>query len=368
MVLLLSSFLSGCGGGAGGSTSTAGNAVTDPQSVATATQKFTLSGNVSGLMPGTPVTLKNNAADPIVINANGVFAFPTALAGNGTYSVTVATQPVGEICTVTNGAGAGVVANISNLAVNCSVDTYTVSGSVSGLNSGAQVTLKNNGADPLVINADGAFTFPTTIANKGSYVVTIDTQPIGQICTVSNGTGTLLAVNVANISVICSNQTYTVSVNVAGLAPGTQVTLVNNAYNPSAVTANGTFTFFTPVAYGSSYTVTVGTQPVGQICTVSGATGSNVTANVVGITLLCSNPNQTYTIGGTVTGVTPSAGVLLTNNSSDSVFIQSNGAFQFPTPVAHASSYSVKIASPPAGHICTATNNTGSNVLANVTV
>ena len=46
------------------------------------------------------------------------------------------------------------------------------------------------------------------------------------------------------------------------------------------VTANGALTFATPVAAGGSYAVTVGTQPTGEICTVSSGQGSQLGGNV----------------------------------------------------------------------------------------
>ena len=81
--------------------------------------------------------------------------------------------------------------------------------------------------------------------------------------------------------------TYTIGGNVTGLARDAQVTLDNNSSNPLTVTANGTFTFTTPVAYNGSYAVTLGTQPAGQTCTVSGGSGAGVTANVSNVSVAC---------------------------------------------------------------------------------
>ena len=81
--------------------------------------------------------------------------------------------------------------------------------------------------------------------------------------------------------------TYTIGGNVTGLANGAQVTLDNNGANPLTVTADGTFTFTTPVAYDGSYAVTVGTQPAGQTCTVSGSSGDGVTENVSNVNVVC---------------------------------------------------------------------------------
>src|SRR5437867_3943892 len=81
--------------------------------------------------------------------------------------------------------------------------TYTVSGTLSGLASGAQVVLNDNGGDARTVSGNGSFTFATAIAANGSYSVTVATQPSGQTCTVSAGSGSGLAANVTNVAVAC---------------------------------------------------------------------------------------------------------------------------------------------------------------------
>jgi len=70
-----------------------------------ATIDTTIGGTVSGLTSGTTVNLLNNGTDQITVSANGNFSFDATLAAGANYSVTVATQPSGEICTVTGGTG-----------------------------------------------------------------------------------------------------------------------------------------------------------------------------------------------------------------------------------------------------------------------
>ena len=81
--------------------------------------------------------------------------------------------------------------------------TYTIGGTVSGLGTGLSVGLLNNGGNALTVNANGAFTFSTALANGSAYAVTVGTQPTGQVCTVSNGSGSVAAANVANVGVAC---------------------------------------------------------------------------------------------------------------------------------------------------------------------
>ena len=80
--------------------------------------------------------------------------------------------------------------------------TYSVGGTVSGLSG--TVVLQDNGGDNLTVTANGSFTFPTQLASGAAYAVTVLTQPSGQTCTVSSGTGTVGSANVTTVAVICT--------------------------------------------------------------------------------------------------------------------------------------------------------------------
>jgi N-acetylneuraminic acid mutarotase len=83
--------------------------------------------------------------------------------------------------------------------------TYTIGGTVSGLGAGLSVGLLNNGGNALTVNANGAFTFSTALASGAAYAVTVGTQPAGQVCVVSNGSGSVAAANVTNVGVACGD-------------------------------------------------------------------------------------------------------------------------------------------------------------------
>ncbi len=81
--------------------------------------------------------------------------------------------------------------------------TYTLGVTLSGLGSSKTLVLGNNGGDNLTLSANGSFTFATP-ANQGTaYNVTVLTQPAGQTCTVSNGSGTFGSAHVTNVGVTC---------------------------------------------------------------------------------------------------------------------------------------------------------------------
>lgn len=96
-----------------------------------------------------------------------------------------------------------VVALLGTLAGcgSSSPSTYTVGGTLSGLSG--TVVLQNNAADDLTLTANGAFTFATALADAAAYAVTVLTNPTGQTCTATGGTGTISGANVTNITVDC---------------------------------------------------------------------------------------------------------------------------------------------------------------------
>ncbi|MBI3604397.1 MAG: hypothetical protein HY202_00010 [Nitrospirae bacterium] len=78
--------------------------------------------------------------------------------------------------------------------------SYTVGGTVTGLTG--SVVLQDNGGDNLTIAINGAFTFATPVASGSVYSVTVLTQPAGQTCTVTSGSGNVSG-NVTNVAVAC---------------------------------------------------------------------------------------------------------------------------------------------------------------------
>ena len=169
-----------------------------------------------------------------------------------------------------------------------SAGAYTVGGSVTDLGAGKTLILQNSGADDLAVNASGSFVFVTRLDSGVPYAVTVKTQPSGQRCTVTQGTGTATA-NVSDVQVRCENlaaATFTVGGSVSGLAGS--VVLQNNGGDDLSVASNGGFTFATAVAGGNAYAVTVKTQPAGQACSVRNGTGTGVSANVGSVEVACA--------------------------------------------------------------------------------
>lgn len=163
----------------------------------------TVGGTLTGLQ-GT-VVLQNNLADDLTLDANGVFTFSTPLPNDTNYNVTILRQPSGQTCSVSNGTGSISNIDVTNILVDCSSTStsYNVGGTLSHLGDDATVVLQNNGGDNLTLTSNGSFNFSTKLENGATYDVTVLTNPSRQICTITNGSGTVASANITNITVIC---------------------------------------------------------------------------------------------------------------------------------------------------------------------
>lgn len=85
----------------------------------------------------------------------------------------------------------------------------------------------------------------------------------------------------------------TIGGTVSGLSSYKTLTLKNNGSDDLIVSADGNFTFSTPLNTGAAYSVAVSTQPLGMQCTVLNGTGT-ASANVSNIAVACSNRSGKY--------------------------------------------------------------------------
>ena len=243
--------------------------------------------------------------------------------------------------------------------------TYPIGGTVSGLSG--TVVLQDNGGDDLSVSASGAFTFGTGLTSGSAYSVTVKTNPAGQTCSVANGSGTVGSAGVTNVAVTCTANaatTYTIGGTVSGLS-GT-VVLQDNGGDDLSVSASGAFTFGTGLTSGSAYSVTVKTNPAGQTCSVANGSGTVGSAGVTNVAVTCTaNAATTYTIGGTVSGL--SGTVVLQDNGGDDLSVSASGAFTFGTGLTSGSAYSVTVKTNPAGQTCSVANGSGTVGSAGVT-
>ena len=220
--------------------------------------------------------------------------------------------------------------------------TYTIGGSVSGLQSGTSVTLLDNGGDSVTVSSNTSFTFPTALYSSAMYAVTVGTQPTGEACTVTNGSGTVASANISNVSVTCSssvsgpaqvtdNETITVSDS------ETQIQGIDVS-DSETITVSDSETEVQSISVSDSETVTVDdsetevqsidvshSEPITVSDTVSVTTGLNITtaaSATIGIVGVPYTPVALFTASGGTPPYTWSATGLppgLTINSSTGV-------------------------------------------------
>ena len=184
--------LSACGGGSDN----------NPPSPPPPPPTYSLSGTVSGLS-STGLALTVNGSEVSVPSGATTIALASSLASDAAYSVTVSTQPTGATCTVAGGSGAIASANVTNVAVSCSANTYTVGGSITGLTLAGLVPLVN-GADSTSIAAHATqFTMTNRVTHGGSYAITVGTHPLPRSCAVTRGSGTALN-DVTDVAITCT--------------------------------------------------------------------------------------------------------------------------------------------------------------------
>ncbi len=179
-----------------------------------------------------------------------------------------------------------------------SATQYSVGGTVTGLASSG-LTLTDNGGNALVVpSGASSFAFTQSLSAGATYDVAVEQQPSGESCTASAASGTIAA-TVTSVKIACVTLD-SIGGAVSGLtAPGLVLEL--NGQYTQAIAANAThYTFSTQLASGSTYQVTVKTQPSGEACTVSAPSGT-VSANVTNASVSCTVSN--FTVSGTLSGL-----------------------------------------------------------------
>ena len=195
-VILLTSGLAACSNDNNG----------DPLQPGGPSATHSIGGTVSGLT-GT-LTLQNSNGATVAVTANGGFTFASEVQQGASYNVTVAVPPNSQTCTVANGSGSVLTADITNIAVTCTTNPFLLHVTVSGLGAGKTLLLRaiSDGVDGnLTVNANGPATFPLNFIAGAEYIVFVQTQPAGQTCTVENPEGDIDPVIIANVAVDCVN-------------------------------------------------------------------------------------------------------------------------------------------------------------------
>lgn len=105
-----------------------------------------------------------------------------------------------------NGSGSSSSSSSSSTSSSSSsssgATTYSIGGTLVGLTSGS-ITLQNNGADDLVLTADGDFVFPSALEEDNTYNVTILSEVENHTCFPINSLG-IATSDISDITIDCA--------------------------------------------------------------------------------------------------------------------------------------------------------------------
>ena len=191
---------------------------------------------------------------------------------------------------------------------------YTVGGTVSGL-ADSGLVLHNSTGEDRSISADGPFSFATPVSAGAAYAVTVKTQPpvLSQICTVSNGNGTVNDAPVYNVYVSCvTPPSHSVTVDPKGRFAYVANTRDNTISVYTIDQTTGALITGTAVAAGTTpYSVTV--DPSGKF-----AYAANLASNTISV----------YTIDQT-TGALTAGTAVATGTNPYFVTVDPSGEFAY---------------------------------------
>ncbi len=268
--------------------------------------------------------------------------------------VTAAFRPDGtgydqllKTVTVSKGAGTGPTAVFPKWAVG---------GSIAGLGNQSGLVLANNGESLIIAANATSFTFPTLVDSSSSYLVSITSQPTGAYCTLTAASGQGSATSATAVGVACNSNTYAVGGTITGLGTSAGLELQMGSQSMTIAANSASFAFPTGLMQGSSYAVTVKTQPTGRTCGISGGQGTIATAPVTSVAVTCST--LTYALGGSVSGLGASGLVLASGGETLSVPSLST-AFNFLGKLPSGAAYNVTVQTQPTGFSCTVANGSG---------
>ena len=165
---------------------------------------YDVSGTVSNLNNNGLILASGGEELPIAAGQTS-FSFKKRIDYGSDYNITVKQQPAHMTCGISNGSGsAGHYVNIS-AAVSCSQNTYSVSGTISGLTVDGLVLINGNVTTTVAKDAK-TFTMVGAVADGTTYGVGVSTQPKGLLCVVQPGTGagTMGSANVTTVQIACN--------------------------------------------------------------------------------------------------------------------------------------------------------------------
>lgn len=171
------------------------------------------------------------------------------------------------------------------------VPTFSVGGTVAGLDVGQSVVLAL-GMEQLPVSDNASFSFMTELENGENYDVQIDTQPDGAVCSIANESGVINNADVTDVTVTCQ-PAFAIGGTVSGLGTLETVTLRLESSALGGVTEdmvasdNAAFAFDQLLPDSSDYTVTLLSDTTANGCSFSNGSGSVSGNDITTVTVDC---------------------------------------------------------------------------------
>lgn len=154
------------------------------------------------------------------------------------------------------------------------------------------------------------------------------------------------------VTVDFAEPTHSVAGTVTGLL-GSGLSLSLGGGEPLSIGNNGPFAFKDLLPSGAAYSVAIVTQPAqpSQTCVVFNGSGVIDGHDVDNVVVHCG-PVNTYTVGGTLSGLAMGGSVGVSLNGGPALTLAANGAYVFPQIFGSGEGYSVDVVQQPDGQYC----------------
>jgi sugar lactone lactonase YvrE len=251
-----------------------------------------------------------NNGDSLNVTANGTATFPIKLINGSAYSISVATPPTGQLCTITGGTGK-VTGTLSNAVITCATGSGTLvnygevwisTTPMTYAQAAAQCALPIGGQTGWWLAADNdvsdffsgpnpstplnRYFWTSSPAGAGNHVAAEATPayPFGA----DGASKDFPDTDSTDVYGICFSANIRASYTFSGTVTGMVGSLVlTTGYETLTVSANGNFTFPTIQVTGTPYTLSILDQPSSQNCTLANGTGTSTTEAVSNLAITC---------------------------------------------------------------------------------
>ncbi|MDF1630793.1 MAG: sialidase family protein [Alcanivoracaceae bacterium] len=301
-------------------------------------------GTLTGLPEGAELKLtltstetngKQREDQLAIFGSQDQWQFLSPVPVSATYTVTVGDIAPQFGCTVSNASGTMIGNNINNVAVDCTLKEVlpvTLGGTATGLQPSQSVTL-SNGDDSVVVDANGEFSFPSTLDAGESFSVTINgANPSNLLCSLEAGDG-VAPINYdsdvfAVVEVSCEGfAAFSLGGVVSGLPAGETLALQNTDSNTgpafALLSANGDYIFAD--SFTGTYQLELTSVPSGLQCQLSSQSGSPQGAQVT-VDVACQGARVTGIVNGLVDGASVQLSVVNSATGAQQIDLTGTGA------------------------------------------